>query len=527
MPKVLIADKMDDGAVKIFEENNIDVDVKVGMSKEELIACIADYNGLVVRSSTKPDADVIASAPKLKVIGRAGIGVDNVDVKAATKNGVIVMNTPFGNSITTAEHAIAMIMAVARRIPQASESTHAGKWEKSKFMGAELFGKTLGVIGCGNIGSIAASLGVGLKMKVIAFDPYLSEEKATKLGVEKVEIGDIYARADFITLHTPLLDSTRGMINKDTIAKMKKGVRIVNCARGGLIVEEDLKEAIESGHVAGAGLDVYEVEPAKECVLFGMEEVVCTPHLGASTKEAQQKVALQVAEQISEYLNTGGISNAINAPSVSADEAPKLKPYMTLCSQIGRFAGQTTTNGLKSVNIEYTGCVSELNTAPLTALVLDGLLSPLLENVNKVNAKVVAEERGIEITETKSGTCKNFFNQIKITVVTEKNTRTVAGTLINNASPRIVEVNGVGLEAELTPNMLYIRNMDEPGAIASICAILAAVEINIATISLGRTEQGGKATVLFGIDAELPSDVLDALRKLPCVVKVMPLSFEV
>jgi D-3-phosphoglycerate dehydrogenase len=315
------------------------------------------------------------------------------------------------------------------------------------------------------------------------------------------------------------------MINKHTIAKMKKGVRIVNCARGGLIVEEDLKEAIESGHVAGAGLDVYEVEPAKECVLFGMEEVVCTPHLGASTVEAQQKVALQVAEQISEYLNNGGITNAINAASVSAEEAPLLKPYMDLCTNIGAFAGQATTSALKTVNIEYVGCVSELNTAPLTALVLDGLLSPLLENVNKVNAKTVAEERGITITETKSGVCKNFFNLIKITVETEDNTRTVSGTLINDASPRIVEVNGVGLEAELTPNMLYIRNMDEPGAIASICSILAAAEINIATIALGRTEQGGKATVLFGIDSELPDDVLSALRGLPCVAKAMPLKF--
>src|SRR3989338_2516364 len=353
MPKVLISDSLSPAAVQIFKDRGVEVDVKTGLDRDELIKIIGEYDGLAIRSATKVTPQVLAAAKKLKVVGRAGIGVDNVDLPAATAAGVIVMNTPFGNSITTAEHAIDMMLSLARDIPQANASTHAGKWEKSKFMGVEVTGKVLGVIGCGNIGSIVADRGLGLRMKVVAFDPFLTPERAQDLGVEKVELDELLKRADFITLHTPLTDKTRNILNAESIAKCKKGVRIVNCARGGLIVEADLKAAIEAGHVAGAALDVFEEEPAKANPLFGMEQVICTPHPGASTNEAQENVALQVAEQMADYLLTGAISNSINVPSVSAEEAPKLTPFLTLAQQLGSFAGQLTETGISAVTLEY------------------------------------------------------------------------------------------------------------------------------------------------------------------------------
>ncbi|MGB1539659.1 MAG: phosphoglycerate dehydrogenase, partial [Rickettsiales bacterium] len=375
MPKVLISDKLSPRAVEIFKEAGVEVDVKVGMTPDELMACIGEYDGLAIRSATKVTADILKKAGKLKVVGRAGIGVDNVDIPAATANGVVVMNTPFGNSVTTAEHAIAMMFSTARKIPQANESTHAGKWEKSKFMGVELTGKVLGLIGAGNIGSIVADRAQGLKMKVIAYDPFLSEEKASSMNVEKVELDELFKRAEFITLHTPLNEATRGIIGAEAFKKMRKGVRIVNCARGGLIDEPALKKAIEDGIVAGAALDVFEEEPAKENVLFGTEEVVCTPHLGASTTEAQENVALQVAEQMSDYLMNGTVTNALNIPSVSAEDAARLGPYIDLASQLGSLAGQLAESGLKRVKIEYEGAVAKLNTKPITAVALQGLLA--------------------------------------------------------------------------------------------------------------------------------------------------------
>ncbi|MCA8934134.1 MAG: phosphoglycerate dehydrogenase, partial [Rhodospirillaceae bacterium] len=364
MAKVLISDDLSPRAAEIFAENGIEVDVRVGLKPDELIAAIGDYDGLAIRSATKVTADVIAAAKQLKVIGRAGIGVDNVDVPAATAKGIVVMNTPFGNSITTAEHAIAMMMALARQIPEADASTQAGKWEKSRFVGVELFGKTLGVIGCGNIGSIVADRARGLKMRVIAYDPYLSAERAVDLGVEKVALEDLYRRADFITLHVPATEQTRNMIDAKAMATMKRGVRLINCARGGLIVEADLKEALASGQVAGAAMDVFGKEPAKENVLFGLPNVVCTPHLGASTTEAQENVALQVAEQMSDYLVHGAVSNALNMASVTADEAPRLAPYLKLAEQLGSFAGQITETGLQAVSVDYEGEAAELNTRP-------------------------------------------------------------------------------------------------------------------------------------------------------------------
>ncbi|MBN9280239.1 MAG: phosphoglycerate dehydrogenase, partial [Hyphomicrobium sp.] len=402
-PKVLISDELSPTAVQIFKDRGIDVTFEptLGKDKEKLAAIIGNYDGLAVRSATKATEKIIAAATNLKVIGRAGIGVDNVDIKAATAKGIIVMNTPFGNSITTAEHAIAMMMALARQLPEADRSTQAGKWEKSRFMGVELFGKTLGVIGCGNIGSIVADRAIGLKMRVIAFDPFLSEERAVEIGVEKVELPALLQRADFITLHTPLTERTRNVLNASAFEQMRTGVRIINCARGGLVDEHALAAALKAGKVAGAALDVFEVEPAKENVLFGLPNVVCTPHLGAATSEAQENVALQIAEQMSDYLLKGAISNAVNFPSITAEEAPRLRPWVKLAEHLGLFAGQLTESSIKGIRLEYSGTVAELNVKPLTAAGVAGILRPLLSDaVNMVSATTTAKDRGIVVEET-------------------------------------------------------------------------------------------------------------------------------
>jgi len=525
MPKVLISDKMSPLAEQTFKDRGIDVDFKPGLSKEELIEIIGEYDGLAIRSSTKVTPNVLKAAKNLKVIGRAGIGVDNVDVQAATANGVVVMNTPFGNSITTAEHAIAMMMALARQIPEANSSTHAGKWEKSRFMGMELTGKTLGLIGCGNIGSVVAERALGLKMKVVAFDPYLAVERAADIGIQKVELDDLFARADVISLHTPLTDQTRGIVGEQAFAKMKDGVRIVNCARGGLVDEAALLEALNGGKVAGAALDVFEVEPAKDSPVFGHEHVICTPHLGASTSEAQVNVALQVAEQLSDYLLTGGVTNALNMPSLSAEEAPKLQPYMVLAKQIGGFAGQITETGLKRVVIEYEGHVATLNTSPLTAVVLEGLLSPLMSSVNMVNAPVVAKERNIQITEVKHDREGDYQTFIRLTVETDRGERAVAGTLFANGAPRLVDVDGVRLEAELAPDMLYVVNDDKPGFIGALGSLLGYNGVNIATFALGRRIEGEEAVALVAVDQPLKDIVLDQVTALAHVRQAKRLSF--
>ena len=525
MVKVLISDKLSPRAVAVFEDRGVEVDIKVGLSKEELAAIIGDYDGLAVRSATKVTANVLENAKNLKVVGRAGIGVDNIDVPAATAKGICVMNTPFGNAITTAEHAIAMLFSLARQIPQADRSTRSGKWEKSKFMGVELYGKTLGVIGCGNIGSIVADRAHGLKMKVIAFDPFLSPERAIDLGVEKVELDDLFKRSDFITLHTPLTDATRGIINKDSIALMRDGVRIVNCARGGLVVEEDLKVAIESGKVAGAALDVFAEEPAGNNPLFELDEIVATPHLGASTTEAQENVAVQVAEQMSDFLLLGAVTNALNMPSVTAEEAPRLRPYMSLAEQIGSFAGQITETGLRAVTIEYEGHVASLNTRPLTAIVLQGLLAPLMDTVNMVNAPVVAKDRNIDITEVKHERPSDYQTLIRLTVTTERQTRSVSGTLFADQNPRVVQVNDISIEAELGPHMLLVVNEDKPGFIGTFGSTLGEAGVNIATFHLGRSERGGNAMALVEVDQSVPQDVMDRVGALPHVKQVRQLSF--
>ncbi len=525
MPKVLISDKMSPRAAEVFKDRGIEADVKPGMTPEELKACIGGYDGLAVRSATKASAEIIKAANSLKVIGRAGIGVDNVDIPAATNKGIVVMNTPYGNAITTAEHAIAMILSLSRQIPQANASTQAGKWEKSKFMGVEIMGKTLGIIGCGNIGSIVADRAQGLKMKVLAHDPYLSPERAQDLGVEKVELDDLLKRSDFISLHTPLTDATRGIIDAEALAKAKKGVRIVNCARGGLVVEADLKEALESGRVAATALDVFEEEPATKNALFGMEQVVATPHLGASTTEAQEKVAVQVAEQMSDYLLTGAVANALNMASVSAEEAPRLKPYMLLAEQLGGFAGQVTESSISAVAIEYEGHVAELNTKPLTAIVLQGLLAPLLETVNMVSAPLIAKERDIRVTEVLNEQAGSYQTLIRLTVTTEQQSRSIAGTLFAGDRPRIVEIKEISIDAKLGPNMLFITNRDKPGFIGALGTTLGDAGINIATFNLGRAAAGGDAICLVEVDQEPPEEVIKQIRALPHVVQVKALRF--
>ncbi|MHC8509850.1 MAG: phosphoglycerate dehydrogenase [Rhodospirillales bacterium] len=523
-PKVLIADAMSPRAEQVFKDRGVEYAVKPGLSPKELIAEIPAYQGLAVRSASKATAEVIAAAPDLKVIGRAGIGVDNIDVPAATQRGVVVMNTPFGNAITAAEHAISMMLSLARMIPQANASTHAGKWEKSRFVGVEVMDKTLGVIGCGNIGAIAADRALGLKMRVIAFDPFLSPERAAELGVEKVELDNLLKRADFITLHTPLTDKTRGILGAAALAKTKAGVRIINCARGGLVVEADLKAALDSGQVAGAALDVFEEEPARENPLFGMDNVIATPHLGASTSEAQEKVAVQVAEQMADYLLTGAIRNALNVPSMTAEEAARLKPYLDLAGQLGSFAGQVSDSAVKAVSIEYEGAVAAENTKPLSAAALAGLLRPSLETVNVVSAPSAARGRGIDVTSSDRDVCKGFQTLIRVTVTTGDYTRDIAGTLFGG-KPRVVSIKGIPVDAALGPHMLFITNHDKPGMIGALGAVLGDAGVNIATFSLGRAEPGGDAIALLQVDGPPAAEVLKKLAAVPGIVKVKALRF--
>lgn len=526
-PKVLISDKLSDAAVQIFKDRGIDVDFlpEVGKDKEKLLEIIGKYDGLAIRSATKVTEKVIEAAERLKVVGRAGIGVDNVDIPKATARGIIVMNTPFGNAITTAEHAIAMMMAVVRQIPAADASTQAGKWEKSRFLGTELTGKTLGLIGCGNIGSIVADRALGLKMKVIAFDPFLTPERALALGVEKVSLEQLFPRADVITLHTPLTDKTRNIVDAAAIASMKDGSYLVNCARGGLADEPAVRAALDSGKLAGAAFDVFVEEPAKENVLFGAPNFVSTPHLGASTTEAQENVALQVAEQMCDYLLHGAVSNALNMPSITAEEAPKLVPFVRLAEQLGSFAGQLTETAIKAIRLEYAGAVSEMKTEALTAAALSGLLTPLLQTVNMVSAPVFAKERGIEVAEVKRGKHGAYENYIRLTVVTETQERSVAGTVFGDGKPRIIQVKGINMEAGLGEHMLYITNEDKPGFIGQLGMELGSNGINIASFNLGRTAPGEDAICLIEVDGQVPVEIMKRLAAVSHVKQVKALKF--
>jgi len=528
-PKVLVSDKLSETAVQIFRDRGIDVTFEpdLGKDKDRLLEVIGQYDGLAIRSNTKVTEKVLAAATNLKVIGRAGIGVDNVDIPAASKRGVIVMNTPFGNSITTAEHAIAMMFAVARQLPEASASTHAGKWEKNRFMGVELFNKTLGVIGAGNIGGIVCDRALGLKMKVVAYDPFLSEERARAIGVTKVDLDELLARADFITLHVPLTDKTRNILSADNIAKTKKGVRIINCARGGLIDEDALAEALKSGHVAGAALDVFAVEPATESPLFNMPNVVCTPHLGASTTEAQENVALQVAEQMSDYLLSGAVQNALNMPSVTAEEAAVMGPWLKLAGHLGAFAGQLTDEPITAINILYDGAVADMNLEALNCGVIAGVMAATNPDVNMVSAPVVARERGIKTSTTRQGKCGAFDAYIKLTVVTPTRERSIAGTVFSDGKPRFIQIKGITIDAEVGAHMLYTTNRDVPGIIGTLGQTLGSNGVNIANFTLGRSAAGADAIAILYLDEQPSAKALDALRDTGLFQQVRPLQFDV
>ena len=526
-PRVLISDALSPAAIQIFRDRGVEVDFRpeLGKDKEKLAEVIGDYDGLAIRSATKVTPKILEKATRLKVIGRAGIGVDNVDIPAATARGVIVMNTPFGNSITTAEHAIAMMLSLAREIPAADASTQAGKWEKNRFMGVELTGKTLGIIGCGNIGSIVADRALGLRMRVVAFDPFLSPERAQDIGVEKVDLDALLARADVITLHTPMTAQTKNILSAENLAKTKKGVRIVNCARGGLVDEAALRALIDSGHVAGAAFDVFTEEPATSNALFGSPKVICTPHLGASTSEAQENVALQVAEQMSDYLTRGAISNAVNFPSITAEEAPKLKPFIALAEKLGSFAGQLTETGLKQVTICYDGQVALLKTKALTAAAIAGLLRPMLADINVVSAPIVARERGVVVEEMTREAEGDYESTITLTVVTERMTRSVVGTVFHDGKPRIIGIKGIKVDAEFSPSMIYVTNEDKPGFIGRFAGLLGESGVNIATFALGRDAQGGSAIALVTIDEEAPAGLIDKVLAIPGVRQAKALRF--
>lgn len=526
-PRVLISDALSPAAVQIFRDRGVDVDFQpqLGKDKDKLAAIIGDYDGLAIRSATKATAAIIEKATNLKVIGRAGIGVDNVDIPAATARGIIVMNTPFGNSITTAEHAIAMMFAVARQIPDADRTTQAGLWAKDKYLGVELTAKTLGLIGCGNIGSIVADRAIGLKMKTIAFDPYLSPERALDIGVEKVELDELLRRADIITLHVPMTAQTKNILSRDALMKTKKGVRIINCARGGLVDEQALRDLLDSGHVAGAGFDVFAEEPAKANPLFGHPNVVCTPHLGAATSEAQENVALQVAEQMSDYLIQGAITNAVNFPSISAEEAPKLKPFVDLAGKLGSFLGQLTEAPVKGIRIQYEGAVADLNVRPLTAAAVAGVLRPFLSDINMVNAISIAKDKGITIDEVKRDAPGNLESRIFIAVEADDTTRHAAGTVLADRKPRVVEIRGIDMDAEFAPHMLYVRNDDKPGFIGRFGTVLGEAGVNIATFNLGRDRPGGDAICFAAVDELVSDELLSRIKGIPLVRRAHRLAF--
>ncbi len=527
-PKVLISDSLSDAAVQIFRDRGIDVtfDASIGKDKDKLLSVIGEYDGLAIRSASKVTEKIIAAATNLKVIGRAGIGVDNVDIPEASKKGIIVMNTPFGNSITTAEHAIAMMFAVARQIPEANASTHAGKWEKSRFMGVELTGKTLGVIGAGNIGSIVCARGLGLKMKVVAYDPFLSEERATQIGVTKVELDELLARADFITLHVPYTEKTANILSAENLAKTKKGVRIINCARGGLVDEAALAELIKSGHVAGAGFDVFAEEPATENPLFNLPNVVVTPHLGAATTEAQENVALQVAEQMADYLLTGAVSNALNMPSVTAEEARIMGPWLKLAEHLGAFVGQLTDEPIQSIELVYNGISKDMNLKALNCAAIAGVMKATNPAVNMVSAPIIAKDRGIEVSTTTQDKTGVFDGYIRLVVVTDSRTRSIAGTVFSDGKPRFIQIKGINIDAEIGAHMLYTTNRDVPGIIGMLGRTMGEHGVNIANFTLGRSARDGDAIALLYLDEPPPAAVLDQLQATGLFQQVRELTFD-
>ena len=528
-PKVLISDKISKAAIKIFAENKLEVVYApdLGSNPEELAKEIRKYNGLAIRSATKVTAKVLAHADNLQIIGRAGIGTDNINIEAASKRGIIVMNTPFGNTITTAEHTIALMFAVARQIPAASVSTHAGKWEKSKFLGVELSNKTLGVIGVGNIGKIVCDRARGLKMKILAYDPFLSEDSAAKLQIRKAELDELLTHSDVITLHVPLTEATRNILSRENLQRTKAGVRIINGARGGLVDEDALAELLTSGHIAGVGLDVFAVEPATNNPLFGLPNVVCTPHLGASTVEAQENVAVQVAQQMSDYLNAGAVTNSINMPAISAEEAKIMKPWINLAGHLGKFIGQLTDEPITAINILYDGSVCDLNLGALTCATVAGVMRRNTPDVNMVSAPIAAKEKGIRLSTTQQDKSGAFEGYIKLTMVSDIRTRSIAGTVFSDAKPRFIQIKGINIDAEVGAKMLYTTNKDSHGIIGILGKTLGNNGINIANFTLGRDSEGGEAIALLYTDQAIPPRVVAALEDTGKFGFVRPLEFDV
>jgi D-3-phosphoglycerate dehydrogenase len=524
--KVLVSDNLGEAGIKMFEEEpGFKVDVNTGLKPDELKKIIGNYDALVIRSATKVTEELLESAEKLKVVGRAGIGLDNVDIPAATKQGVLVMNTPTGNVVTTAEHTIAMMMALTRNIPTGTATLKDGKWEKKKLQGREIYNKVLGIIGLGKIGSIVADRARGLKMQVIVHDPYIPDEQIEKAGFEAVSAEDLYHRADYITVHVPKLKDTLGLINKKAFEQMKSGVMIINCARGGIVNEADLNEALRSGKVAGAALDVFESEPPGVCPLLEIDRVICTPHLGASTVEAQTNVAVMVAEQIIAYLRDATVINAVNVPPVSGDLLEKLNPYLTLADRMGCLLAQLSQGAVKEILIEYAGHFDDLDLSPVTTAVLKGLMTPMIkDDVNFVNAQILAKERGIKVTEAKITESKEYVNLITVKAVSEDGKNKVAGTIFGRKNPRVVDINNFRLELEPVNRFVLIHNTDKPGAIGSIGTLLGEHNINISRMRLGQEEGSDKTMIFLRTDTPIPEDVIEKMRALPLMISVA--SFE-
>ena len=520
--KVLIADKLSEEGIKLLQaERDLVVDVKPGLSPEELAKVVNGYDALIVRSATKVTADVIAHATRLKVIGRAGVGLDNVDAEAATKRGIVVMNVPAGNTISTAEHTMTMLLALARRVPQAVASLRAGKWERTKFVGTELAGKTPGIVGLGKIGTEVAKRAQAFDMRVVAYDPFLSSERAQRLEIQLVELPKLYAEADFITVHTPLTEDPRHLMGAKEIAQMKPGVRLINCARGGIIDEDALYQAVKAGKVAGAAIDVFEEEPPKHHPLLTLDEVIATPHLGASTEEAQYNVAIEVAKQVADALLGRGIRNAVNMPSVDAQTLKVLQPYLTLGERLGALATQLSGKKIAEVRITYVGELANLDASPVTMAVLKGLLAPMVgENVNYVNASLIAAERGLRVVEAKATQAEEFTNLLSLEVRSNGASAVFAGTLSARREPRIVQIDQTFIEASPEGHMLVIKNEDKPGLIGALGTLLAEAKINIAGMSNGRDRPGGTAITVVNVDSPVPAEVLERVRRLKNVLDV-------
>ncbi len=520
--KVLVSDPLSEVGVKTFQETpDIEVDVNTDLAPEKLKEIIGDYHALVIRSATKATAEIIEAAHNLKVIGRAGIGLDNVDIPAASKKGIVVMNTPEGNTITAAEHTIAMIMSLSRNIPQASASLKEGKWEKKKFQGREIFNKTLGVIGIGRIGRLVAERAKAMEMKVIAYDPYIKADIIERMDIEPVSFDELLEKSDYITIHTPSTGETINMINNEAIAKMKNGAMVINCARGGIVNEDDLLEALKSGHLSGAALDVFSEEPPGKTELMSLPNLIATPHLGASTKEAQDKVAKDVAEEIIGYLLYGSVKNAVNVPSISPELLSTLRPYATLAEKMGSIQSQLADNAILEVQINYSGKVTNYDVTPLTTAMLKGLLTPLLKDqVNFVNAPVIAAERGMKVVESKTKAPEDFSSLIKITVKTQKSKNIISGTIFGNNLLRILRINNFYLEAIPEGHNLLINNMDKPGVIGKITSTLGRYEVNISRMQVGEEKAKKQNVIFLATNVSVNDEILEELRGLEDILLV-------